>query len=291
MPAACSRARSRRGSARGFVCADSSGIASMRWASAASSSSLMACSEPARVVAALQVVQPGLVVHALGDLQEQEQVLRPQVQLALRPAEVEAAVRRQLALGVLAAVAAALGLAGLDPARTDGGRPSPRRHSSTSPGSQLARRRPAARSPDAPCRTASSVRSPPARPPARCSTQSQHGGRHLVGVDGDEQQPGRSACGSVSGAGSQAAGSRWWASSTTSQCGRPVRARSSCKRGSRARKNAGRSASGRPTQVDDDVLVGLRQHAPAPRRRSAPRSVRAQVDGAGEVRRSRPRGR
>ena len=51
--------------------------------------------EPARVVAAPEVVQPGLVVDAVGDLQEQDQVLRAQVELALGPAEVEAAVRRR----------------------------------------------------------------------------------------------------------------------------------------------------------------------------------------------------
>src|SRR5262249_32649398 len=60
---------------------------------------------PARVVAELQVVEPGDVVDAVGQLHEQYEVLRPQVQRAVRPAEVEALVLGQLATGVLSNVA------------------------------------------------------------------------------------------------------------------------------------------------------------------------------------------
>ena len=60
-----------------------------------------------------QVKQPGVVVDAVGQVHEQDQVVRAQVELSLGAAEIEAAVLRQLALGVLAQVAAPLGAARL----------------------------------------------------------------------------------------------------------------------------------------------------------------------------------
>ena len=50
-------------------------------------------------------------------------------------------------------------------------------------------------------------------------------------------------------AGFQAVGSKWCASSTSSQCGRPVAARNSSNRPSNFPKKSGRSASGTPTKV------------------------------------------
>src|SRR5579884_3292955 len=70
--------------------------------------------EPAGVVAAPQVVQPRGVVHALGELQEDDQVLGAQVQLPLGAAEVEALLCQQLSLRILAPVAAALRARRLD---------------------------------------------------------------------------------------------------------------------------------------------------------------------------------
>src|SRR5204862_5230150 len=52
-----------------------------------------------------------IVVDTIADLQEEDQILAAQVELFLRPAEEEAALRRELALGVFANVPAALGLA------------------------------------------------------------------------------------------------------------------------------------------------------------------------------------
>src|SRR6266516_2341377 len=69
--------------------------------------------EPARVVAPAQVVEPGRVVDPVGDLVEEREVLGPQVELAVRAAEIEA-VRAEVALGVLADVPTALGAGGGD---------------------------------------------------------------------------------------------------------------------------------------------------------------------------------
>src|ERR1700704_928512 len=49
-------------------------------------------------------MQPSGVVHPLRDLKKQPQILRPEVQAAIWPAEVEAAVLAQLALRVFARV-------------------------------------------------------------------------------------------------------------------------------------------------------------------------------------------
>src|SRR5262245_45177721 len=61
--------------------------------------------EPARDVVVLDVVEPGRVVDALGELAEGHEVLRAQVELAARAAEVEAAIARELAARVLTLVA------------------------------------------------------------------------------------------------------------------------------------------------------------------------------------------
>lgn len=71
--------------------------------------------EPLREVALVQVKVPGLVIHAIADLYEKNEVLRLQIQLALRPADVETVetdVLAQVALGVLAAMAQPLRPAG-----------------------------------------------------------------------------------------------------------------------------------------------------------------------------------
>src|SRR5580704_10030957 len=47
-------------------------------------------------------MQPSGVVHPLRDLKKQPQILRPEIQAAVWPAEVEAAVLAQLALRVFA---------------------------------------------------------------------------------------------------------------------------------------------------------------------------------------------
>src|SRR6266542_4282774 len=67
--------------------------------------------EPARIIALAEMVRPRLIVNALGQLDEQHQVLGPQVQLALGAVEVETALGRQLPRRVLARMAAALDLA------------------------------------------------------------------------------------------------------------------------------------------------------------------------------------
>jgi len=64
--------------------------------------------EPLRVLAVVQVVAPRLVVDAVGEEQEQIQVMRAQVELLARAAEHEA-VRTEVALDVLARMPRALG--------------------------------------------------------------------------------------------------------------------------------------------------------------------------------------
>src|SRR5262245_39710181 len=65
---------------------------------------LDALAEPARVVALPPVVFPGVVVQAVGHLKEQHQVLHAEVEPVFRTAEVETALRRQFALGILPAM-------------------------------------------------------------------------------------------------------------------------------------------------------------------------------------------
>src|SRR5690606_34833422 len=74
--------------------------------------------EPARIVAAAQVVQPRFFVDAFGDLREDDEVLRTEVVPALRATEVEAAVAH-VADRVLALVSQALRA---PPAQADGER-------------------------------------------------------------------------------------------------------------------------------------------------------------------------
>src|SRR5439155_5729475 len=71
---------------------------------------LDALAEPLRILMGVQMVHPRLLIDAVGELQERHQIAGPQVQLALRPAEVEAALLVHAALGVFADVAAALGV-------------------------------------------------------------------------------------------------------------------------------------------------------------------------------------
>ena len=69
--------------------------------------------EPIRVVAFFEVKQPGLLIQALGKLDKSVEIPRPQIQLALRSAEVEAAVGLQFPFGVFAFVAVVFAAAGL----------------------------------------------------------------------------------------------------------------------------------------------------------------------------------
>src|SRR5687768_796536 len=68
--------------------------------------------EPTRVVTASQVKHPRLFIKTLCDLAKHPEILRPQVESALRTAKVEAAMA-QITLGVLAMVTDALGATGL----------------------------------------------------------------------------------------------------------------------------------------------------------------------------------
>src|SRR5258705_3368922 len=72
--------------------------------------------EPPRVIALAEMMEPGLLVHALRHLQEDGEVLGPQLQPALGTAEDEGVVL-QISGRVLAAVAAMLRLAGDEPQR------------------------------------------------------------------------------------------------------------------------------------------------------------------------------
>jgi hypothetical protein len=65
---------------------------------------------PSRIVIRLEVVEPGVVVHAVRHLHENGQVLRPQVEGVRRTAEIEALVLAKRALGIFPDVA--LGLLG-----------------------------------------------------------------------------------------------------------------------------------------------------------------------------------
>src|SRR4051812_31977203 len=67
-----------------------------------------ALAKPPRVIAVMQMMQPGLVVDTVGDLQEQGEILGAQIELLLRSAKVEADLRPQITLGVLAQMAASL---------------------------------------------------------------------------------------------------------------------------------------------------------------------------------------
>src|SRR5690606_31804218 len=58
--------------------------------------------KPARIVTRTTMMIPGLVVDTVGDLDEAHQVVRAKLEAPFRPAEVEAAIFTQFALGVLA---------------------------------------------------------------------------------------------------------------------------------------------------------------------------------------------
>src|SRR5262245_44100588 len=60
--------------------------------------------EPPGNVTGLQVEEPCFVVESFGDLQEDRQVLNPEVQPVVGASKVEAKVRRQLAFCVFAPV-------------------------------------------------------------------------------------------------------------------------------------------------------------------------------------------
>src|SRR6266498_1061733 len=64
--------------------------------------------EPVGEIAIAQVIQPGIVVHAVGQLHEDVEVLRAQLEFAFGSAEIEAEIRPQLALGVFAVMSLAL---------------------------------------------------------------------------------------------------------------------------------------------------------------------------------------
>src|SRR5215470_12884309 len=58
--------------------------------------------EPARVIFLMQVMQPGRIVNALGELYEDHEILCPQIELPCRAAEVKARVRAQLTFHICA---------------------------------------------------------------------------------------------------------------------------------------------------------------------------------------------
>src|SRR5215813_14776690 len=72
--------------------------------SSASSSSLDLLSEPARIVARAQVVCPGPVVHTLGQLHKQNEVLRPQIERPVRSAKVKALAFAEFPFGIFASM-------------------------------------------------------------------------------------------------------------------------------------------------------------------------------------------
>src|SRR4030095_8076210 len=65
-------------------------------------------SEPVGEIAIAQVIQPCLVVHAVGQLHEDVEVLRAQVEFAFRSSEIEAEIRPQLTRGVFAVMSLTL---------------------------------------------------------------------------------------------------------------------------------------------------------------------------------------
>lgn len=61
-------------------------------------------SKPLGIIATVQVVQPRFVIDALGNLNENGEILRPQIEMPLWTAEVKAVPRRNLAARVLSLV-------------------------------------------------------------------------------------------------------------------------------------------------------------------------------------------
>src|SRR4029450_11140792 len=68
---------------------------------------------PRRVISPGEMMPPGGRVDTVAELHEEHQVLRAQVELRIRTAEIEAAVLPDLPLGVLAQMATPLARAGL----------------------------------------------------------------------------------------------------------------------------------------------------------------------------------
>src|SRR5687768_12385829 len=62
----------------------------------------------------MKMVEPGGIIDAVGNLQEQHEILRAQIQFSFRTTKVEAAVFRQCALGVLSLVTFSIELTGCD---------------------------------------------------------------------------------------------------------------------------------------------------------------------------------
>ena len=226
------------------------------------------------------MVQPGVVVDAVGELQEQLEVVRLEVELAVGAAEVEAAVGAEVALGVLARVARALRLAA---ARCSTTIAPARRLASTSRGpvgelvDRVDRR---ARAGPATAQSSRSVCS-------GCSPISEHGvdrlehrRRDAAGVHGDVQRAVRARRAARPPA-AHVAGSRWCASSIDEPV-RPAGARAQLgERGQQLREELGPVLERDAEQVDHDVARRIARARRAPPRRAARASAR----------RARPRSR
>ena len=70
--------------------------------------------EPTGVVSTAEMIAPGAVIDTLSQLQKQHEVLCSEIERSLRPTEIEALIRAQLALGILALVTATFGLGQLN---------------------------------------------------------------------------------------------------------------------------------------------------------------------------------
>ena len=62
--------------------------------------------KPGGVVAGFAVELPGIVVHPFGDLDEQDQILRFEIERTVFPFEIEAALGPEIALGIFADIEA-----------------------------------------------------------------------------------------------------------------------------------------------------------------------------------------
>ena len=236
-------------------------------------------------------MQPGLVVHAVGHLQEQHQVLRAQVQLALRAAEVEALVlgraRPRRTCGRGGAARCAPGTV----CSENGGSPRCAATTSTSPasGARAAVRRAS--------RPTARQNSPAiARRRAPTATTTVHAPRarrrDLLGVDGDQER----CPGSASTRDRSAHGRPRGQQVVRLVDHEPVRAAGAgaqLLRGAAAgsRRSAGRSASGRPSRLTTTFCRGCREHLEHARPRWAACSAVAERDRARRASRSRPRDR
>src|SRR5438094_3409380 len=65
---------------------------------------------PAGIIATPEVVHPCLIVHAFADLNEQHEVLSPEVEFPLRPEKIEAPFGRQFPFCIFTAMAPPLHL-------------------------------------------------------------------------------------------------------------------------------------------------------------------------------------